>query len=245
MQSTPRSSRTAAAGRIDALMCSASSSEGPLYAAVPGAYASVTQGHRSSFYDRDPKAEEMNRQDESAFRQIVDAIPHLIGVLSTDGRVLYANQSVLEYTGLTADEVQAADFRARIFHPDDVERLQEERQDALARGVPFELEQRTLRRDGQYRWFLWGTHPQVSLKMSRQRWRRVASKARSVSSKGAGRWLSSFTYSPDDRCAFPNWRELSRLRLKRCSFSSFASWSGTGLSRVPFIRRCRRKSNTV
>src|SRR6202011_5963924 len=46
------------------------------------------------------------------------------------------------------------DFRARIFHPEDLERLREERQAALARGLPFEIEQRARRKDGQYRWFL-------------------------------------------------------------------------------------------
>src|SRR5207245_7042674 len=30
----------------------------------------------------------------------------------------------------------------------------EERRAALARGLPFEIEQRALRKDGQYRWFL-------------------------------------------------------------------------------------------
>jgi formate hydrogenlyase transcriptional activator len=47
-----------------------------------------------------------------------------------------------------------SDFRARIFHPEDLERLRDERQAALARGLPFEIEQRARRKDGQYRWFL-------------------------------------------------------------------------------------------
>src|SRR4029077_15579092 len=50
--------------------------------------------------------------------------------------------------------VITSDFRARIFHPEDLERLREERRAALARGLPFEIEQRALRKDGQYRWFL-------------------------------------------------------------------------------------------
>jgi formate hydrogenlyase transcriptional activator len=41
-----------------------------------------------------------------------------------------------------------------ILHPDDFERLRDERQKALARGAPFELELRARRKDGQYRWFL-------------------------------------------------------------------------------------------
>jgi len=38
--------------------------------------------------------------------------------------------------------------------PEDLERLREERQVAFARGKPFELEQRALGKDGNYRWFL-------------------------------------------------------------------------------------------
>src|SRR5437879_9357258 len=53
----------------------------------------------------------------------------------------------------------SADFRARVFHPEDVARLREQRHDALARDVPFELEQRARRHDGQYRWFLVQYHP--------------------------------------------------------------------------------------
>jgi formate hydrogenlyase transcriptional activator len=100
------------------------------------------------------QAEARLRQDEQELRRIIDAIPQTIVVLGPDGRNLYANQAMLAYTGLTLDEVMAADFRARVFHPHDVERLHDERQEALARGTPFANEQRARRHDGQYRWFL-------------------------------------------------------------------------------------------
>jgi|SRR5580698_5059787 formate hydrogenlyase transcriptional activator len=45
-------------------------------------------------------------------------------------------------------------FRARLFHPNDLERLRDQRKVALARGVAFEVEHRALRKNGQYRWFL-------------------------------------------------------------------------------------------
>src|SRR5215813_2650415 len=100
------------------------------------------------------RAHERLQHEEQELRQIVDAIPQTIVVLGPDGRTLYANQAMLAYTGLTLDEVMAADFRTRVFHPDDVARLHDERQEALARGLPFENEQRARRHDGQYRWFL-------------------------------------------------------------------------------------------
>jgi formate hydrogenlyase transcriptional activator len=100
------------------------------------------------------RTEEKLRQDEHELRHITDAIAQTIVVQSPDGVPIYANQAVLDYTGLTIEDVTTSDFRARIFHPEDIERLREERQAALSRGVPFEIEQRALRHDGQYRWFL-------------------------------------------------------------------------------------------
>ena len=88
------------------------------------------------------------------FQQIVDVIPQTITVLDPDGTIIYANQAVLDYTGLTINDVMKSDFRDRVFHPQDVERLRDERQQALARGEPFENEQRARGKDGTYRWFL-------------------------------------------------------------------------------------------
>ncbi len=94
------------------------------------------------------------KQSEEDLRRITDLIPHTITVLSPDGRVIYANRGALEYTGLSLEEVRAGDFRSRVFHPDDVQRLREERDKALAGAAPFENEQRALGKDGKYRWFL-------------------------------------------------------------------------------------------
>jgi len=105
------------------------------------------------------RAETKLLEDEREFRRITDAIPQTIVVLDPSGDPLYANQAVLEYTGLTMQEVLSSEFRARMFHPEDVEKLREERQAAYARGLPFEIEQRTRRKDGQYRWFLIRLNP--------------------------------------------------------------------------------------
>jgi formate hydrogenlyase transcriptional activator len=94
------------------------------------------------------------REDERELRRITDVIPQAIVVQDLSGAPIYANQTTLDYTGLKAEDVIAPLFRERIFHADDLERLREVRKAALARGVPFEIEQRARRKDGQYRWFL-------------------------------------------------------------------------------------------
>src|SRR6185437_3359273 len=73
-------------------------------------------------------------------------------------------------TGLTLEDVQKQDYRARFFHPEDVERLREERRKALTRAVPFENEQRVLAKDGRYRWFLIRYNPLLDEQGRIDRW---------------------------------------------------------------------------
>src|SRR5208282_5790116 len=60
----------------------------------------------------------------------------------------------LEYSGLTLEDVRAPDYLDRIWHADDRERLRNERELAIAQGIPWEAEVRLRSKDGQYRWFL-------------------------------------------------------------------------------------------
>ena len=100
------------------------------------------------------RAFEQIEKSEAQLRHIVDAIPQMIAVLNPDGTILYMNQTMLDYTGLTIEEAMAKDVRDRAFNPDDVARFRGERLESLSRDVPFQNEKRILRKDGQYRWFL-------------------------------------------------------------------------------------------
>jgi formate hydrogenlyase transcriptional activator len=115
-------------------------------------------GSNTDIEDR-KRAETKLLEDERELRRITDAIPHTIVVLDPKGHPLYANQAMLDYTGLTVQDVLASDFRARTFHPEDLDRVREEREGGLVRGLPFEIEQRALRKDGQYRWLLLRYNP--------------------------------------------------------------------------------------
>jgi PAS domain S-box-containing protein len=114
-----------------------------------GTTVDVTEQHKSRAALQ--TAFEQIKAEETELRRMTDAIASYIYVLRPDGTALYANQAVLDYTGLTLEDVQREDQRA---HPEDLERLREERHEGLARGKPFELEQRALGKDGNYRWFL-------------------------------------------------------------------------------------------
>ena len=105
------------------------------------------------------KAEEALQSSERNLNQILNAIPTSVGVMRADGTPLYGNQAVTDYTGLTIEEMQKEDFRAHIFHPEDMERLREARHLAFTRPVPFENEIRVLGKDGNYRAFLFRYKP--------------------------------------------------------------------------------------
>ena len=100
------------------------------------------------------RAEQELRQSEAELRTIIDAIRQCIGVEAPDGTMLYANQVALDNSGLTLDEVIKEGFYARLCHPDDINRVRDERRIALLEGVPFDLETRLLHKSGQYRWHL-------------------------------------------------------------------------------------------
>lgn len=108
------------------------------------------------------RAEAKLRQDEEELRQMIDLLPEHVQVLDKDGTLLQANKTLLDYKGLTLEEMKGAGTQARIrrdVHPEDLERFEKERSAGLAKGKPFEMEKRLLGKDGRYRWFLVRCNP--------------------------------------------------------------------------------------
>ena len=99
-------------------------------------------------------SEQKLQQEEADLRTITDAIRQSIVVLAPDGTTLYANRVALDHTGVTPGEVNNEGFLVRAFHPEDIDRVRDERRVGLLEGVPFELEMRSLFKNGQYRWQL-------------------------------------------------------------------------------------------
>jgi formate hydrogenlyase transcriptional activator len=116
------------------------------------------------------QALENMRDSEEELRRTTDAIAQAILVFDPDGTAMYANRVALDYAGLSLEEVRGEGFRERIIHPEDLERLREFRQSALALTAPFELEQRVCGKDGHYRWFLSQINPLLDDKGRVLRW---------------------------------------------------------------------------
>ena len=107
------------------------------------------------------RAEEKVRQNEKELQQLIDVIPQHI-FAQADGARVYVNKVALAYLGWTVEDVQAAELHTLVFevcHPDDRERVAEERRRGIAGAAPYELEMRILGKDGGYRWFLWHSSP--------------------------------------------------------------------------------------
>jgi formate hydrogenlyase transcriptional activator len=96
---------------------------------------------------------------EEELQQLVDFVRHIITVLSPNGKITYANRVAREYTGLTLDEYRSVDVIARVIHPDDIERMRAVRERGLSASNPFEIEARTVGKEGLCRWFLYRYNP--------------------------------------------------------------------------------------
>jgi len=98
-------------------------------------------------------AEAALRESENRFRIMADAAPNMVWCINPDGTPKYVNPQVLEYFGMTEE----AFFRALdtdLLHPDDVERVRATLIPTMMQRLPYSIEHRFRRHDGQYRWFL-------------------------------------------------------------------------------------------
>jgi PAS domain S-box-containing protein len=84
-------------------------------------------------------------------------IPGLGWYADPNGRIQFMNPAMLEYFGVSTDEmrriIDAHDYALPFFHPDDIERIVAEWRHSIKTGEPLKSEQRLRRHDGVYRWF--------------------------------------------------------------------------------------------
>jgi formate hydrogenlyase transcriptional activator len=115
------------------------------------------------------QAEDKIRQSEMELRQLLDLSPQHTAVFGPHLSRIYCNKAALDYYGLTLEQWQSSD-PLRFFHPDDRERMTREAQSKLLSGSPYENEGRLLRKDGQYRWFLFRYSPMLDEQGRITRW---------------------------------------------------------------------------
>ena len=96
---------------------------------------------------REAQKETFERQAETRFRSVVDAMSHCVWVLGADGKASYVNAKARVFSG---GQVPLLDS----LHPEDREEVGALLKRSLAAGQPFECECRLRRADGEYRWHL-------------------------------------------------------------------------------------------
>src|SRR6266446_679842 len=117
-----------------------------------------TEGRITGWYmlltdiDDRMRAEDCLRSNEQSLRLIVDSIPGFVATLSAGGEVELVNRQLLEYFGTTTEELKNW-ATSDMIHPDDLPRMSEAWKRAIETGQPLELENRSRRADGVYRWF--------------------------------------------------------------------------------------------
>jgi PAS domain S-box-containing protein len=101
------------------------------------------------------------KRAEADLQQLVDFVPQIISVLPSDGTSIHFNRVGREHTGLAPGEHRSTDVIGGLIHPDDIDKMRAAREHGLSRNDPFEIEARMLRKDGEYRWFLFRYNPLV------------------------------------------------------------------------------------
>lgn len=133
------------------------SSAWPLHDAfgkVQGAIAVLVDVTESTEAEaRAQRAAEALAESERRYRMIAEAMPEFVWLDAPDGSAMYSNKRWLDYTGLTEAENEGFGWES-VVHPDDLRRLQSERERTLRTGEPYENECRYRGKDGKYRWFL-------------------------------------------------------------------------------------------
>lgn len=115
----------------------------------------AVQGSVTVFVDITQSTEAQTRR---RYRLITEAMAEFVWLDAPDGSAMYSNSRWLEYTGLTPEQNAGFGWES-VVHPDDLKRLEAERERTLQTGEAFENECRYRGKDGKYRWFLFRCIP--------------------------------------------------------------------------------------
>jgi len=96
-------------------------------------------------------AERALKESEARFRRIADSAPVMMWVTRLDRTRDFVNDAYAEFVGMSREEARVLDWRERI-HPEDQARLVAESVAGEASLMPFTLEARYRRHDGEWRW---------------------------------------------------------------------------------------------
>lgn len=147
--------------------------EGAGHIAVIAIEGERSQEALRSAFDEIRNSEAKLEQDERELRQLIDFLPQHVVVMDKDGTLLQANKRLLDYLGLTWEQMKDSGVQERIrrnVHPEDMERFEKGLSAGLSTRRPFEMEKRLRGKDGRYRWFLIRCNPLLNENGDVVRW---------------------------------------------------------------------------
>jgi PAS domain S-box-containing protein len=100
----------------------------------------------------DRKRTEEDLRARERFRVIVDELPVMVTLMTSDGEFAEGNRHMLEYFGAPLEELKRRPT-TQSFHPDDRPAVDARWKDSVETGRPYDFEARLRRADGTYRWF--------------------------------------------------------------------------------------------
>jgi PAS domain S-box-containing protein len=98
------------------------------------------------------RAQEALSKSEQSLRSTIDGIPGLVGTMTPNGDVESVNRQIIEYCGQSLEELRNWATNGTV-HPDDRPHFTEVFTRSVSAGVPYQIEHRVRRADGEYRWF--------------------------------------------------------------------------------------------
>lgn len=115
------------------------------------------------------QARQAIEKSEEKFRLLADSMPQFVWTSDVNGNLNYFNQSVLDYAGLSLEQIEK-DGWIKIVHPDDRDANIQAWTESISIGKNFLLEHRFRRYDGEYRWQLSRAIPQFNEQGVIQMW---------------------------------------------------------------------------
>ncbi len=86
------------------------------------------------------------------YLRLLEGLPQCVWISAPDGTLLECNRFLLDYTGLSEDEVRSGRAWQQVLHPEALPRLMESWERHVESGEPWQFEFRLRRADGAFLW---------------------------------------------------------------------------------------------
>ncbi|WP_244140855.1 PAS domain S-box protein [Kaistella flava (ex Peng et al. 2021)] len=101
------------------------------------------------------------RESEQKYRFLADAIPQIVWIGESDGRLTYFNQATMDYSGKDYNTFLEGNGWLDIVHPNERDENIRLWTDSVTHKIPFSFEHRFRNKNNEYRWFLSRAAPQL------------------------------------------------------------------------------------